>query len=225
MGKGLKDITIDTDQNAGRDLSASKDQGAGKRGYHHGNLRAALIAATRELLAAHGPQGFTLADAARKAGVSAAAPYRHFADRDALMFAVAHEGFVLFRKRIFAATEGQCDPKKALAAMGRAYLAFARDEPGYFAAMFAFRHGDDAPPDEEHDAAFQLLIATIASILAERRLSEDAACPLAFQAWSLSHGVATLETTGHLDDAVMSAEDILVDGMMALLTAAGCPAD
>lgn len=203
------------------DMMVVGGEAVGKRGYHHGNLRAALIAATRELLAARGPQGFTLADAARRAGVSAAAPYRHFADRDALLLAVAHEGFVLFDKRIFAATADQSDPRKALAAMGRAYLAFARDEPGYYAAMFAFRHGDDAPADPERDAAFQLLIATIASVLAERQLSQDAAFPLAFQIWSLSHGVATLDTTGHLDDAVMSAEDILVDGVMALLAAAG----
>lgn len=208
------------DKNA-PDISHDREGKPGKRGYHHGNLRAALISATRELLAARGPQGFTLADAARKAGVSAAAPYRHFEDRDALMQAVAHEGFVLFGKQIFAATEGHCDPREALAAMGRAYLAFARAEPGYYAAMFALRHGDDAPPDEEHDAAFQLLISTIASILAERNLPSDAASPLAFQIWGLSHGVATLATTGHLDDAGMSAEDILVDGAMALLTAAG----
>ncbi len=207
------------------DITATRDGKAGKRGYHHGNLRAALVSATRELLAAHGPQGFTLADAARKAGVSAAAPYRHFTDRDALMRAVAHEGFALFGKRIFAATKEHCDPREALAAMGRAYLAFARAEPGYYAAMFALRHGDDALPDEEHDAAFQILISTIASILAERRLPDDAACPLAFQIWSLSHGVATLDMTGHLDDAVMSAEDILLDGAMALLAATGRPAD
>jgi AcrR family transcriptional regulator len=207
------------------DIPADHKGKAGKRGYHHGNLRVALISATRELLAARGPQGFTLADAARKAGVSAAAPYRHFEDRDALMQAVAHEGFVLFGKNIFAATEGHCDPREALAAMGRAYLAFARAEPGYYAAMFALRHGDDAPPDEEHDAAFQLLISTIASILAERNLPGDAASPLAFQIWGLSHGVATLATTGHLDDAGMSAEDILVDGAMALLAAAGRMAD
>ncbi len=197
--------------------AAEREIAAGKRGYHHGNLRAALIEATRELLAAHGPQGFTLADAARKAGVSAAAPYRHFADRDALMLAVAHEGFALFRTQIADAVDGNCDPQKALAAMGRAYLAFARTEPGYYAAMFAFRHGDDAPADAEHDAAFQLLISTIASVLKVRDMPEGAACPLAFQVWSLSHGVATLATTGHLDDAVMGAEEILLSGVMALL--------
>jgi len=206
-------------------IAMAQEQPIGKRGYHHGNLRAALVSATRELLAARGPRGFTLADAARKAGVSAAAPYRHFTDRDALMRAVAHEGFILFGKRIFAATKDHRDPREALVAMGRAYLAFARAEPGYYAAMFALRHGDDAPPDEEHAAAFQLLISTIASILAERRLPDDAACPLAFQIWSLSHGVATLDMAGHLDDAVMSAEDILVGGAMALLAANGRPAD
>lgn len=203
------------------DIATPTEQSIGKRGYHHGNLRAALIDATRDLLASRGPQGFTLADAARKAGVSAAAPYRHFTDRDALMRAVAHEGFILFGKRIFAATKEYCDPREALAAMTRAYLAFARAEPGYYAAMFAFPKGDEALSDEEHDAAFKLLIRTIALILAERRLPEEAADTLAFQIWSLSHGVATLDAIGHLEYSAVSAEHILVDGAMALLAAAG----
>jgi len=204
-------------------IATVREQPIGKRGYHHGNLRAALVNATRDLLAARGPQGFTLADAARKAGVSAAAPYRHFTDRDALMRAVANEGFILFGKRIFTATSEHCDPREALAAMARAYLGFARTEPGYYAAMFAFPKGDEALPDEEHDAAFKLLISTITSILAERRLPEQAAGPLAFRIWSLSHGVATLDAIGHLEYSAMSAEQILVDGAMALLAAAGQP--
>src|SRR4029078_1126038 len=75
-----------------------------RHGYHHGNLREALIAAARRLIAVHGPQGFTLNEASRTAGVSPSAPYRHFRDRNALIEATAEEGFNLFRERLLAAT-------------------------------------------------------------------------------------------------------------------------
>jgi AcrR family transcriptional regulator len=108
-----------------------------RRGYHHGNLREALISAALDLIAAKGPAGFTFAEAARQAGVSPAAPYRHFRDRDALMADVARRGFERFEARLLAAwDDGRPAPLAALERMGRAYLAFARDEPAYFSAMF-----------------------------------------------------------------------------------------
>ena len=111
--------------------------GRGRRGYHHGNLREALVTAALDLIARKGPAGFTFAEAARAAGVSAAAPYRHFRDRDALMADVARRGFELFEQRLAAAwDDGRPNALAALDAMGRAYLAFARDEPAYFSAMF-----------------------------------------------------------------------------------------
>src|SRR6266704_673584 len=84
----------------------------GPRGYHHGNLREALIRAALELIAQKGPAGFTFAEAARWAGVSPAAPYRHFRDRDELLSILAQRGF------------DQCEG------------AFARSEPAYYSAMF-----------------------------------------------------------------------------------------
>src|SRR5216110_3807183 len=76
------------------------DQATGRRGYHHGNLREALIRAALNLIAEKGPAGFTFADAARSAGVSSAAPYRHFRDRDALIADGALRGFELFTSRL-----------------------------------------------------------------------------------------------------------------------------
>ena len=108
-----------------------------RHGYHHGNLREALIAAARRLIAEHGPQGFTLNEASRTAGVSPSAPYRHFRDRNALIEATAEEGFNLFRERLLAATAGVASPYEALHRMGAAYYAFALDEPGFYQAMFS----------------------------------------------------------------------------------------
>src|SRR5271168_5165364 len=120
--------------------SVPSDGGSGRRGYHHGNLREALIDATLELISAKGPAGFTIAEAARLAGVSPAAPYRHFRDAEALLAEVAVRGFDRFAARLTNAwNKGRPDAVRAFEDVGRAYLAFAREEPAYYAAMFESR--------------------------------------------------------------------------------------
>src|SRR6187399_922403 len=105
-------------------------RGHGARGYHHGNLKEALMRAAIELIAEKGPGGFTFADAARWAGVSAAAPYRHYRDRDALLSDVAIRGFEMFEQKLLTAwDEGRPKPLTAFERVGKAYLAFAREEP------------------------------------------------------------------------------------------------
>src|SRR5450755_2979291 len=119
-------------------MAWSKDDGKREgRGYHHGNLRDALVRAALELITKNGPGGFTFAEAARSAGVSAAAPYRHFRDRDELMADVALRGFNLFERTLAQAwNEGRPDPLTALENIGSAYLAFAGTESAFYLAMF-----------------------------------------------------------------------------------------
>jgi AcrR family transcriptional regulator len=195
----------------------------GRRGYHHGHLREALIAATKGLLAEKGPHGFTLADAARIAGVSAAAPYRHFADRDALLREVAAAGFKAFGEALGRAARSG-DPKSGFRAMGEAYLRFAREEPGYYIAMFSARLPPAPDGVDAGAAAFETLIEAIVAVLAVRhREVADASYlrGLALQVWSLSHGVATLEAAGRLGGDCGDAEEILATGVAALLDGAG----
>src|SRR5262245_43022413 len=105
--------------------------------YHHGNLRAVLLEAARKLIGRYGPAGFSLTEAARLAGVSPAAPYRHFRDRDALLAEVARTGFERFAARLdMAWNNGIPTPLSAFGELGRAYLAFARDEPASYTVMF-----------------------------------------------------------------------------------------
>ena len=105
--------------------------------YHHGNLREVLLEAARKLIEQYGPAGFSLTEAARLAGVSPAAPYRHFRDRDALLAEVARTGFERFAARLdMAWNNGVPTPLSAFGELGRAYLAFARDEPASFTVMF-----------------------------------------------------------------------------------------
>src|ERR1700735_230475 len=130
-------------------MSWSGQGGFERRGYHHGNLREALVEAALALIAEKGPAGFTIAEAARLAGVSPAAPYRHFRDAESLLAEVATRGFDQFRERLAAALNAASSPAPARAAeaVGRAYLAFAREEPAFYAAMFEARIARAPFPD------------------------------------------------------------------------------
>ncbi|MDB4235020.1 TetR/AcrR family transcriptional regulator [Sulfitobacter sp.] len=108
-----------------------------KRGYHHGNLRQALVDAALQLIELRGPTGFTLSEAAKQAGVTPAAVYRHFEGREDLIAEAALQGYEIFGDLLQHAYEsGQPSALQAFEATGRAYLAFARKFPGHYIAMF-----------------------------------------------------------------------------------------
>src|SRR5258708_1547307 len=118
-------------------MSWRKEQRRTERGYHHGNLKEALLQAALGLIAEKGAAGFTFADAARMAGVSPAAPYRHFRDRDELLSSIAQRGFEQFEAALTEAwDDGRPDTVTAFERVGKAYLAFAREEPAFYSAMF-----------------------------------------------------------------------------------------
>ena len=172
----------------------------GRRSYHHGNLREALISAALDLIAQKGPAGFTFAEAARAAGVSPAAPYRHFRDRDALMADVARRGFEQFEQRLSAAwDQARPNPLAALERLGRAYLAFARDEPAYFSAMFeaGLPVAEHRDLQESGDRAFNVLRqACEAVVVTAPQGKRPPAMMMALHIWSLSHGIASLFARG-----------------------------
>src|SRR3954464_4817037 len=116
-----------------------------RRGYHHGNLKEALIEAARRFIAERGLGGFTLADAAKLVGVTPAALYRHFSGRDALVAEVAGRGFDQLAGGLACALRGRRAPLERFTGMGEAYLASAEDEPGFYAAMFSARGGEEEP--------------------------------------------------------------------------------
>ena len=147
-----------------------------------------------------GPAGFTIAEAARLAGVSPAAPYRHFRDAEALLAEVALRGFDRFAAALTAAwNNGRPDPLRAFEAIGRAYLAFARNEPAYYAAMFEARLlFDDHPPLlAAGDRAFVVLRDAADRLAAS--LPRDQRPPslmMALHVWALAHGIAALFVRG-----------------------------
>jgi AcrR family transcriptional regulator len=172
----------------------------GRRSYHHGNLREALISAALDLIAAKGPAGFTFAEAARQAGVSPAAPYRHFRDRDALMADVALRGFEQFEARLAAAWDkGLPNAVTALGRMGAAYLAFAREEPAFFSAMFesGLAVAQHRGLYEAQDRAFGVLRqACEAIVVVQPAGKRPPGLMMALHIWSLSHGIASLFARG-----------------------------
>ncbi|MGB8278035.1 MAG: TetR/AcrR family transcriptional regulator [Methylovirgula sp.] len=194
-----------------------------RRGYHHGRLKDALIEAARALIAEHGPAGFTLAEAAKRVGVTGAAPYRHFADRNELIGELARRGFELFGERLAGAwDEGRPDARAALKRMGRAYLGFATAEPGLYSAMFnEVRHLRQPLSSAAAGKAFEGLGRAAAAVLADANVSPAEVRRLAFEIWALSHGTAMLALAGHLDPARGDdAAAILEQGAEALIDGA-----
>jgi AcrR family transcriptional regulator len=196
-------------------MSIRKDRVPKRQGYHHGNLKEALITAARRLIAERGPAGFTLIEAARLAGVSAAAPYRHFKDREGLIAEVALRGFAAFAERLEQAwAEGKQAPLDAFTRMGEAYLDFARTEPGYYSAMFA---GPSGGPPLERDRAFGGLLRAVATLSASSgKRAEGELRILALQVWALAHGIASLSGAGPIPGPV-DAHDLLRNGVEALI--------
>ncbi len=171
-----------------------------RRGYHHGHLREALVAAALDLIAEKGPAGFTFAEAARSAGVSPAAPYRHFRDRDELMAEVARGGFERFAEALSQAWDGgKPDALKAFEAVGRAYLDFARREPAYYVAMFESQVAPDANPElaRAGDQAFAVLREAAEAVCATLPPSRrPPALMVSLHVWAMAHGIASLFARG-----------------------------
>jgi AcrR family transcriptional regulator len=200
--------------------------------YHHGNLKEVLLEAARKLIEQYGPAGFSLTEAARLAGVSPAAPYRHFRDRDALLAEVAKTGFERFAARLdMAWNNGVPTPLSAFENLGRAYLAFAREEPASYTVMFEsgiLPGSDDGQPIPAAEQAFEVLQNSAAALC--RQLPESERPPIklmSLHVWAISHGVATLFAQGELQarKVPMTPEEILESAMLIYLKGLGILSD
>jgi AcrR family transcriptional regulator len=198
-----------------------------RRGYHHGNLREALIRAALDLIAKKGPAGFTFAEAARSAGVSSAAPYRHYRDLHALMADVAVRGFQQFQASLSRAWNGGVpEPLAAFENLGKAYLAFARDEPALYAAMFEAGLALDSDPalQQAADRAFAVLRQAAEALVA--RLPAEGRPPammVALHMWAFAHGIAALFARGDSGrrKLPMTPEELLEAGFLVYLQGLG----
>jgi AcrR family transcriptional regulator len=171
-----------------------------KRGYHHGNLRQALVEAALELIREKGPTGFTLSEAAKAADVTPAAVYRHFAGREDLIAEAARQGYEIFAALMeYAYNEGKPTALAAFEATGRAYLAFARKYPGHYMAMFESGLNLNQYPDLALVAAkARGVMEEAATALSDQMPPDRRPPPSMFSAhvWAMSHGVVELFARG-----------------------------
>ena len=197
-----------------------------KRGYHHGNLRQALVDAALELIADQGPTGFTLSEAAKAADVTPAAVYRHFAGRDDLIAEVARQGYEIFAALMeFAYNDGKPTSLAAFEATGRAYLAFARKYPGHYMAMFESGLSLNAHGDLALVAARARNVLERAAEQLSQHLPPGKRPPstmFSAHIWALSHGVVELYMRGAPGaKSQFAPEDLLEAGIGIYLRGLG----
>jgi AcrR family transcriptional regulator len=169
-----------------------------KKRFHHGDLREALIAATRELLIEHGPAGFTLADACRRAGVTTAAPYKHFRDKQEILEEIVLRGFAeLTATNSRAVTEGGPGTIEGITAMGISYVEFAVAQPALFRLMFGHK-SEIMKVEQVDETGKQCLKNVIEEVAAYSRQHGHAADAeaIALRLWTFVHGASSLQLDG-----------------------------
>ncbi|MFJ9536117.1 TetR/AcrR family transcriptional regulator [Streptomyces sp. NPDC101225] len=184
--------------------------------YHHGDLRAACLRAAREMLEEDGSAALSMRAVARRAGVSPAAPYRHFPEREALVSAVAAEGYRELAEQLAAAHPSPETPEE-LAAVAVAYVRFALDHPALFRAMFA----EPCDPDSEDRVAATAAIAEYVRDIVRRTFPGADPDALWAAMWALAHGLAFLHLDGKFDAVAPEAVAAQVrTAVLALFSAA-----
>lgn len=170
--------------------------------YHHGDLRSQLIEATRVLVEEKGPDRFSVSEACRRAGVSTAAPYKHFRDKQEMLRAVALEGMHRQRHQMLQELELYSPGTLGrIVALGRVYVRFAKAEPGVFRLMFGLSdtHGDHDDLIKTGDNTFAVVQAEVARCRGSD-VVEDIDVHQAFLLWSFVHGLSFLNIDGKLTE-------------------------
>jgi AcrR family transcriptional regulator len=184
-----------------------------KATYHHGDLRAECVRAAVELLEESGETALSLRAVARRAGVSPAAPYRHYADREALVSAVAAVGYRELAGRLAAADPSPSTPEQ-LASVAVAYVQFALDRPALFRMMF----GEPCDRDNDERVAATAAVSLYVRGIVERAFPDTDAEAMATAIWALVHGLAFLHLDGKLEAPTPSAvADRVTAAIQALL--------
>jgi AcrR family transcriptional regulator len=190
--------------------------------YHHGDLRAALIDAAIEMIGERGVRGFSMAEASRRLGVTTAAPYRHFADRDELLAEVGVRALRIFAAMATAEAAGARSPEERLASMARAYVRFAAEQRSLFDALFI--SGLDKSRFPELTRAWEPVDEML--LVVEEICGGDAAAAkaLADAVEASAHGHAALLRDGDYGDgpeAVLAAADMAAGATLALIAGRG----
>jgi AcrR family transcriptional regulator len=173
-----------------------------RHGYHHGDLRRALIDGALKIIEKEGEEACTLREVARRVGVSQAAPYRHFADKDALIAAVAEEGHRLLQESMREAAAPHTHSEVArFRELGIAYVEFAVAHPAHFHVMFGpicGTLGEHPSLAAEGARSFMILLDAVADCQRKKVVRGDDPQEIAQFAWTVVHGLASLLVDGQL---------------------------
>ena len=189
--------------------------------YHHGDLRRALLAETTRTIRKEGVEGVTLRAVGKRLGVSRTALYRHFADKPALLAAVAREGFQAFSRDLSQAWSAAGGGRNGFRAMGTAYIRFAMANPSHYRVMFgAFKDlcERDAELAAEAQASFQVLLDAVVMLQKDGLLRADPPQTLAQYIWAAVHGVAMLAIDGQLGPDPKAADALAIFALERLST-------
>jgi AcrR family transcriptional regulator len=199
------------------------------RAYHHGDLRRALLEAGLKILREEGLEALTLRATARATGVSQTAPYRHFADRTALLAGVAEDGFRRLRLRMQQAASAPPPPgstaRQTLQALALEYFRFAFEYPAEYRLMFGSELGS-RPPEalpldlrEAQESVYAFLRGGIMRTQALGLVRAGDPGTMAFTSWALLHGLVMLVLDGRMAKAgTLSAEELVVEATNLLMT-------
>ncbi|WP_147125953.1 TetR/AcrR family transcriptional regulator [Shimia ponticola] len=205
-----KNLTAEATKAADR---PNKAQPLAKTGYHHGDLRQGLIEATRRLVEEKGPDSFSVSEACRLAGVSTAAPYKHFKDKTEMLVAAALQGMERHRANMLAAIEPLPEGSPArVAALGREYVHFALREPGIFRLKFGGFTDRETIPELQAagEQTFGIVLREVANCLGESEITDEVR-KRGFMLWSFVHGLSFILHDKKLSDM---GGDIDLDGLL-----------
>mgnify|MGYP001813607263 CR=1 FL=1 len=197
------------------------------RGYHHGNLRNALIVAAAELIEEAGCAEFAISDAAKRAGVSTAAPYRHFKDRDDLLEAVSELCFIGLADVVLKTRDQhEMGSRECIIALGLTYMEYVSSRPAFYQLMWNEKQHlpEQAAPDSMGRPGFSFFLEAVQAWCEHQRVARCDPLDLAVKLWAMAHGLAVLSINGKLAvflpdakvaDMLCSSTHAFLDGVEA----------
>jgi AcrR family transcriptional regulator len=185
--------------------------------YHHGDLRRALMESADTILERDGPNALSLRAVAREAGVSPAAPYHHFKDKDELLSAIAREGFARLSAALFDAAGGECAPETRMSDLGVAYVKFAQSHPALYRVMYDCARAEDALPEKgEHERDGFSILKDAMTKAGGNRVSETDIHLASIASWCAAHGLAEMSSFVQFRPlkAELGGEDAFLRGVL-----------
>ena len=185
----------------------SKSPQENPRTYHHGDLRNALIVAAAELIEESGSTDFAMIDAARRAGVSSAAPYRHFRDKAALLDAVLEFAFFALASEMETVVRQNArDSIATIVALGQAYIRFVTGHPQFYALMWGGLGAREVPNTELRSSGFFVLVDVVRAWCEQNDRGDEDALTLAIKLWGMAHGLSGIAMHGHIERFLPQAD-------------------